>query len=314
MKRFLITFLYSILFAWASAQVQVGYVKTIGRPNKQGKPLDGVTLRFRGVVNAVTSTKDGKFSINVVGKKEGDACYLMSVAKKGYELADRGCLSRGYIISSSVPIQIVLVSTVDLDKERQRIENNAYKVAEKNYNKKKSAIEKQLADMEITKEESRLQLEQLEKSYQNYMSLVSDMADRYARTDYDQLDSIDVEINRCIEDGELEKADSLIHTVFDPETVLERNRQAKQEINERKALALQALKQLSEEKEVILKDVEYAENIVDASILLAREYVANGENDKAKELFQKALEIMMVIYGEHSQKVLTINQEMNLLK
>ena len=206
----MITFLYSMLCVWASAQVQVGCVKTIGRPDKQGRPLAGVTLRFRGVVNAVTSAKDGKFSIPVSGKKDGDACYLISVAKKGYEIADRGSLSRGYV---------VLVSTAELDKERQRIERNAYRVAEKNYNKKKADIEKQLADMEISKEESRLKLEQLEMSYQNYMSLVSDMADRYARTDYDQLDSMDVEINKCIEDGELEKAESLIHTVLAPATV-----------------------------------------------------------------------------------------------
>ena len=310
----MITFLYSMLCVWASAQVQVGCVKTIGRPDKQGRPLAGVTLRFRGVVNAVTSAKDGKFSIPVSGKKDGDACYLISVAKKGYEIADRGSLSRGYVVSSSVPIQVVLVSTAELDKERQRIERNAYRVAEKNYNKKKADIEKQLADMAISKEESRMKLEQLEMSYQNYMSLVSDMADRYARTDYDQLDSMDVEINKCIEDGELEKADSLIHTVFDPETVLERNRQAKQEISERKALALQALKRLLEEKSAIVKDIEYAEKMVNASMVLAREYATNGEMDKAMELFQECVEIMRLIYGDDSEKVITIKQEMNLLK
>ena len=43
-----------------------------------------------------------------------------------------------------------------------------------------------------------------------YQALIGDMADRYARTDYDQLDSIDYKINVCIENGELEKADSLI--------------------------------------------------------------------------------------------------------
>ena len=314
MKRCLVASLLSMLFIWAFAQVQVGYVKTIGRPNKPGRPLAGVTLRFRGVVNAVTSAKDGTFSVLLVDKKDGDACHLMSVVKRGYELAVRGCLSRGYVVSSSVPIQIVLVSTIELEKERQRIERNAYRVAEKNYNKKKTDVEKQLADMEITKEASILRLEQLEKSYQNYMSLVSDMADRYARTDYDQLDSIDVEINKCIEEGELEKADSLIHTVFDPETVLERNRQAKREINERKALALQALKRLLEEKEAIRKDAEYAEKIVNASILLARAYVANGEKDKARELFQKAVEVMRLLYGDDSGKVASVKREMNLLK
>lgn len=86
MKRCLAAVLSLFWFVAASAQVQVGYVKTIGRPNKQGKPLAGVALRFRGVVNAVTSTKEGKFAIHVAGKKEGDACYLMRVAKKDMSL------------------------------------------------------------------------------------------------------------------------------------------------------------------------------------------------------------------------------------
>lgn len=314
MKRCFIIYFCLFLFVGAFAQVQVGHVKTIGRPNRPGKPLEGVTLRFRGLMNAFISKKDGKFLINFNEKKEGDVCFLMSVSKKGYELADKECLSRGYVISSSVPIQIVLVSTEELEKERHRIENNAYKVAEENYKKKKAEIEKQLADLEIAKEKSMQQLEQLEKSYQNYISLISDMADRYARTDYDQLDSIDVEINKCIEAGELERADSLIHTVFDPETVLERNRQAKQEINERKALALQALKQLTADKEAILRDVEYAKRVATSSILLAREYANTGDSERSKELYLSSIELLKVIYGNDSKEVNDIISEMNCVK
>ena len=46
-------------------------------------------------------------------------------------------------------------------------------------------------------------------------SLLEPMADRYARVDYDKLDSLDAAINRCIVEGELMKAESLINTKGD---------------------------------------------------------------------------------------------------
>ena len=46
-------FFFSFFTLLLSAQTQQGYVKTLGRPNKPGVPLSNVTIRMRGVVNAV---------------------------------------------------------------------------------------------------------------------------------------------------------------------------------------------------------------------------------------------------------------------
>ena len=54
--------------------------------------------------------------------------------------------------------------------------------------------------------------------------------------------------------------------------------------------------------------------MVNASMALAREYSTSGEMDKAMELFQECVEIMRLIYGDDSEKVITIKQEMNLLR
>ena len=88
----------------------------------------------------------------------------------------------------------------------------------------------------------------MQDKYEKYQSLIGDLADRYARTDYDHLDSIDREINICIENGELEKADSLIHTVFDPETVLERNRAAKEAAKAKMQLGQDIIDEANDEK------------------------------------------------------------------
>ena len=120
-----------------------------------------------------------------------------------------------------------------------------------------------MEEQQLTEEQSRQELQNLQDKYEKYQSLIDGMADRYARTDYDHLDSIDREINICIENGELEKADSLIHTVFDPNTVLERNRAAKEEAQTKMKLAQDVIDEANDEKERLLriqKEVEKSRN------------------------------------------------------
>ena len=268
------------------AQKQQGYVKTIGRPNKPGVALSGVTIRMKGAFNAVVSSATGEFHLSVPGKKDGDAIVLLSIQKMGYELKDRELAGRQLVFSSRVPLEILMIGQKQLAADKKRIEDNAYRVAERNYQKKLQEIEALVKSNKITEERSRQELKQLQNNYDKYMALISDMADRYARTDYDQLDSIDREIIICIENGDLDKADSLIHTVFDPETVLERNRAAKEEIRQRIALAQSIIDKANADKEAIHRDLEYAKRVARLCDNLAEEYIAHGEQSKARECLE----------------------------
>jgi len=227
MKRIIFTIIVLVPFL-SFAQTQQGFVKTLGRPGKSGVPLENVTIQMVGMVNATTSSVTGEFYLSAYNKKDGDAIKLLRVQKNGYELKDKDMIGRSLVFSSHVPFYITMVDTIQLEADKKRIEENARRVAEENYQKKKAIIEEENNNHKLTAEKYRKELEDLQEKYEKYLSLIGDMADRYARTDYDQLDSIDIEINICIENGELEKADSLIHTVFDPNTVVERNRAANQ--------------------------------------------------------------------------------------
>ena len=207
-----------------------------------------------------------------------------------------------------------MVDQKQLAADKKRIEDNAYRMAESNYQKKLKEIETQKKNNEITAEHYQNKLQMLQEKYEKYLSLIGDMADRYARTDYDQLDSIDCEINICIENGELDKADSLIHTVFDPESVLERNRAAKEEIRQRIAFAQAIIDKVNAEKEAIMSDIEYAKRVVTLCDNLADEYVAQDELFKALVCLEKSLEIKTILYGEQSQEVHDTRQRINTLK
>ena len=278
-----------------SAQVQQGYVKTLGRPGAPGKPLQGVTVRVRGVMNALVSDANGSFKIQATGKKDGDAIIINSVRKNGYELKDKDIVGRSLVFSSRVPIQLVMVSSAQLAADKKRIEDKAYKVAETNYKKKLAALDKQKKQNELSAKDYEAQLQELEARYENYMALVGDMAERYALTDYDELDSIDAQINTCIENGELDKADSLIHTVFDPTTVLQRNREAKAEVAERMRIAQEAIDKALADKEQLQQNIEYAKKLAENCESLAEEYRRQGMEEKAQEILKHAQELRQLI-------------------
>ncbi len=298
----------------AEAQQVQGYVKTIGRPGKPGAPVPNTTIRWKGTVNSTVSGKDGRFTSTMPGKKDGDAIVLQSVNKQGYELQDKGIIGRPLVFSTTVPIVITMVSTAQLQADKHRIEQNAYQIAERNYKKKISQLNKEVEEKKITAEEYHQQLVDLQNKYEAYQSLIGDMADRYARTDYDQLDSVDYQINLCIENGELERADSLIHTVFNPETVLERNRAAKDEIRQRIEFAQSVIDKATRDKEAIMRDLDYARRVVALAQNLIDEYLAQGATDQALECLKKNLEIISLLDGEDSEQAIATKEQILTLE
>ncbi len=296
------------------AQTQMGIVKTIGRPGKSGTVLGSVTIRVGGMLNAVVSDVTGIFRISSPGKTDGDAITLMSVRKNGYELKDKGLIGRQLVFSSQVPIEIAMIDTKQLAADKRRIEENATRVADRNYREKLQELERQKGENAITIEAYRQELQTLQDNYEKYMSLVGEMADRYARTDYDQLNPIDREINLCIENGELDKADSLIHTVFDPETVLERNRAAKEDIRQRIAFAKSIIDKADSEKGLIRQDTEYAERIAMLCDKLANEYLLLNERDKAIDCLKQSQEIKIFLYGNEDERTQQTIERINQLE
>lgn len=314
MKRIFLFLILLSTIGVAVSQTQHGIVRTIARSDKNSELLPGVVIRFKGYPNAVITSDDGSFDAVLVGKNEGDAIYFQSIRKSGYDLRDNGFLNRPSTFSTKVGIEIVMVDLEQLEKDKERIENNAYRVAEENYKNKLAILEEQKQKSEITAEKYRSELQELQNRYEKYLSLVGEMADRYARSDYEHLDSIDRRINKCIEDGELELADSLIHTVFDPYTVLERNRAAKKEIQERIDFAQSVIDKARADIEAIKRDKDYALRVVSLGEVLAQEYLLEGNREKAVESLEKTLYIVTLLYGEDSDEAAGFRNRIEQLK
>lgn len=127
MKHFLIS-LFLLLPLCAISQVQQRYVRTIGRPGIPGKALPGVVVRVRGMMNKILTSDDGYFELVMSDKKKGDAIYFTSISKKGYDLCDKKFLSDAFVYSPGVTLEITMVDLEQLERDKLRIEENAYRV------------------------------------------------------------------------------------------------------------------------------------------------------------------------------------------
>ena len=270
--RLIISILVACMVCTSQAQTQQGYVKTLGRSNQKGVALSGVSIRVKGEHNAVLSDAKGFFSMMMAGKKEGDVYALQQVQKQGYQLNDENLIGRKYAFSSKVPLTIVMISTKQLQADKQRIENNAYKTAEKNYKTQMALLEKQQQANQITIEKYRQEIQELQKSFEKYQSLIDGLADHYARTDYDELDAKEREINLCIENGDLEKAEQLLKELDIEKRFAE--------IEQRIKAGQQLMNEANEEMALILKQQEK-----DAEYLYQLYTIALGRFDNEKARF-----------------------------
>lgn len=210
MKHFLICAIIILNCIPLFAQEQDGIVKTIGRPGKQGSPIKNVVVQADASSNVSLSDSIGHFSISLPHYKDGQAYSLNRVSKIGYKLADNNLIGRKMPYSKEIPVEISMVSSEDYNKIKAEIERQIRPVLEKEFKEKWDKLENDYSAKIISETEYKDKYLELEAEYNNIGSLIDKLADRYARTDYDRLDSLDNKINYLIENGKVDEAEQLI--------------------------------------------------------------------------------------------------------
>ena len=230
----------------AAAQVQRGVVKTKGRMvdgrHVPGKGLPGATVVVKGDNSVVVEHSDGSFNLTVSAK----SFKLESVKKAGYVLVDADLLSKPFQCSENsiylvmeTPEQQLEDLLMAQEKINQGLKRQAQKILAENRRLR--------AENKISEEEYARNLQRIIAEQQDNGKLVEDMAARYAKMDYDQLDELGQRISNCILNGELTTADSLLRTKGDitvrvaqlkrewQELTLEKNELAQKQENTKQA-------------------------------------------------------------------------------
>ena len=214
MKRIVFLFFILLVSFVATAQTQQGYVKTKGRLESNGtviagQRIAGATVTVKGG-NAVVSGNKGTFSLVI----PNNYFYLQNVQKQGYVLTDPDVLSKQYAYSKN-PLVLVLEEPSQQADDKLVAERKIRRTLQRQLQEKEDEIESLKEQQKLSDEEYRKRLRELYTQQENNERLISDMADRYSKMDFDEVDEFNRRVSQMILEGRLAEADSLLNTKGD---------------------------------------------------------------------------------------------------
>lgn len=190
---------------------QKGYVKTRGRLGIKGSVIKGtgvsdVIIKIKNG-NSLRSQTDGKFSFAVK-----DWYSIGSVTKKGYVLSDPDVLNQKHHYTMNTPLYIVMDSEQERANEKIAIERNIRRTLGKQLAEREEELDRLRQQNALNEAEYNKRAQALYDAQGKQEQLIKDMVERYMKTDYDMIDSLNRRIADCILRGDLLLADSLIKT------------------------------------------------------------------------------------------------------
>ncbi len=238
-----------------TAQTQQGYVKTKGRLGSNGtvvagQRLSGATVTVRGG-NAVVSGSEGDFTLVVPSGN----FYLQNVQKQGYVLTDPDVLSKQYAYSKD-PLVLVLETPSQQADDKLAVERKIRRTLQRQLQEKEDEIETLKEQQKLTDEEYRKQLQEIFARQEAGEKLISEMADRYSKIDFDEVDEFNRQISSLILEGKLIEADSLLNTKGDINSRAEALRQHQEANAQAEQELLKKQKKLEKSKDLAQKELE----------------------------------------------------------
>jgi len=231
--RYVLTFaIISLLsFGVIAYNVQTGYVKTRGRLDASGKVIPGKRISNVLIVikggNSAKSDASGDFSLKVPANN----FYLSNIKKENYIVSDPDILSKSYSCSPNPLLLVLDEPAVQVD-DRLASERKLRRTLQKRLQEREDEIETLKEQNKITQDEYHKRLQKLYAEQESNEKFIAEMADKYSKMDFDQLDEFQARMAALIQNGELARADSLLRTkgsMDDREAEINRLRNANKE-------------------------------------------------------------------------------------
>ena len=234
MKRILLlVFLVISVFCYADS-VQQGCVKT------RGRMINGKHVPGQGLPGSIVSIKDR----TAIGVKNNNGTFSFpvtdnqfrvdSVKKKDYVLLDADAASKTYTHTADT-LFFVMETPEQLWEDRYSAERRFRDELSIKLKAREREVDSLLKVNAISQEEYRQSIQKIHDEYDSNDKLVRDMAERYSKLDYDQMDEFYRQVSYYIEQCEFVKADSLLKTRGNLQAQIEAALHTGQLIDQKKA-------------------------------------------------------------------------------
>ena len=257
----------------ASAQTQQGIVKTKGRMVNgklvQGQGLKGATVTIQGRTPVAVQNANGSFSFPIPGQ----TFRVTSVKKNGYQLVDLDAISKSFKYSSN-PIYLIMEKPEQQQADLLAKERKLRRDLQRRLQQKEDEVE----TLNVSIEEKNRLLQEINKERDENEKIIRDLSQYYATLDYDQLSEFQRRVSDLLENGELERADSLLRTRGDMNERIRQVQSEQQHEAQREAELAQQQQQLADSKAGTQRKLD---DIAADCLSFHQRFLAAHENDSA---------------------------------
>ncbi|WP_430412144.1 hypothetical protein [Kordia sp.] len=164
---------------------------------------------------ATDSDGNGTFILSFKDElKAGDEIFMQKITKKGYELVNRTQLQILKLSSTdSFPEKIILAKHGMIDSIRAVWSGASINALTKSYRRENQKLKDDLKNSKISKKELDDALVQLSEQYEQEQKKVETMADRFARTNFDDVDPIYKKALQKFKEGKIDSTIILLESI-----------------------------------------------------------------------------------------------------
>ncbi len=277
MKNILVFLLTFFLASTVFSQVvfQEGIAREL---NSNKKALSGVFIKFENSSSANTDNS-GNFRLAFQDKKAGDVIFLEDIKKNGYEIVNRKDFEVTRITNSErLATDIILAKAGVIDAAKMKYYGVSDKALLQGLNEEKERLKANLKSAKLKQSEYFDQLEKLQELYDNQKKNLDDLAEKFARVNFDDVGPVYREALELFQNGQINEAISLLEgsnpTQRTADIIKEQNRIA------------EAQTELDNQRTQLEKDKN---DQVQTIKLLADMYTANFELEKAELQYDQLL-------------------------
>jgi tetratricopeptide (TPR) repeat protein len=233
-----------------NAQIQKGIVREI---NSDKTPLSNVYIKFTDAI-PTTTDDSGAFRLVFSGKKVGDLIFCEEIKKQGYEIVNKRELETLKISQTrALSFDIILAKIGVIAAAKREYYDVSDKALRASYNRVKNALREQVTQSQISQMDYIEQMKQLQERYDRQRASLDELAEKFARVNFDDVSDLYREALQLFKDGQIEEA---IKKLEDADLIARTNRRLAERERLRKAGLLIA-EQKAENDSGLRTDINY---------------------------------------------------------
>ncbi|MFZ4427504.1 MAG: hypothetical protein ACOYOO_10120, partial [Saprospiraceae bacterium] len=267
-----------LLIALTSSTAQKIQHAMVREQNSGRKPVPGAQVIFSDAV-PTTSDQAGRFRLVFQNKKAGEWVFLTEIQKAGYELVNNKEIEQLKLGNTdSLGTDVILAKAGVLEAAKKEYYAISDKALKAGFEKEKAALRAQLQQARISQEQFSEQLEALQKQFDTQQKELDQLADKFARVNFDDVSALYQEALQLFKDGRINEAIAKLESA----NLLGRTDQRLKERERIYAAEQEIASQKAQNEAGIKEDIK-------ALQLQAQLYVLNAQPRKAEALYDRLI-------------------------